>query len=441
MKTLVVTSLLCLAVALGLGFVAQSRPAAARSSDLTVPVSDAWYQTLPRDPGLATQAFLDRVPRAMRERGEAVSRSRYWVLAARILVSLGALLFLLFSGGAGALEVVAARMTRYRFLQALFFALVLLAYVFAVTLPVEVAASYLRYRHFGFSDQPFPGWLQDYTTNWAILTVFYAAGLAVLMSVMGRWPRTWFLWAGVVYLGLAGLYNVALPVFIEPLTNHYAPLPDSDLKRDILTMVRAGGVTADDIYMADASRQSRMLNAHVSGMFGAARISVDDTTLAGRYSPAVLAVVAHEVGHYVKRHIFKMVLFTSVIATVGFALIAWAAPLLLRRFGTSWQVTRFQSNAGIAVLWLLFLVWSFVSDPITNAYTRLQEAQADAYALDLSQAPEGLAEFMIHDADIARLKPTCLDVILFYDHPSDASRVLKAMQWRAARLGSTVENR
>lgn len=437
MKTLILTLLLCLAIALGLGFVAQSRPAAPRSNDLTVPVSDAWYQALPRDPELATQAFLDRVPSAMRERGEAVSQSRYWVLAARIIVSVGGLLLFLFGGAASALDAAAARLTRYRFLQALFFALVLLTYVFAFTLPVEVAAGYLRYRHFGFADRPFLGWLQDDLTNWAILTVFYAIGLAVLMSVMGRRPRTWFLWAGVVYLGLASLYNVALPGLIEPLTNHYTPLPESDLKRDILTMVRAAGVRADDIYTADASRQSRMLNAHVSGMFGAARISIDDTTMAGRYSPAVKAVVAHEVGHFVKGHVFKMVLFASVIAILGFALIAWTAPLLIGRFGTAWHITRFHSNGGIAVLWLLFLVWGFVSDPITNAYARVQEADADAYALDLSRAPEGLAEFMIHDADVARLKPTPLDILLFYDHPSDASRVRNAMQWRTAHLRST----
>jgi len=120
------------------------------------------------------------------------------------------------------------------------------------------------------------------------------------------------------------------------------------------------------------------------------------------------------------------------VATLGFALIAWAGPWMTGRFGGWWKIAQFESTAGIAVLWLLFLAWGFASDPMVNAYSRVQEAQADAYALDLSQAPEGLAEFMIHDADIARLKPTMLDVALFYDHPSDASRVKTAMLWRAA---------
>jgi STE24 endopeptidase len=432
MRTAIVTALLCLAIAVGLGMTAQARPAAARSSDLTVPASDVWFRSLPRDPELATRAFLDRVPRAMRERGEAASRSRYWVLAARIVFTLGGLLLFLFSGAASALNALVVRVTRGRWPQAFLFSFILLAYVLAVTLPVEVYAGYVRYRQFGFADLTFLDWLRDDLTNWFVLTLFYAVGIAVLMSVMRRRPRSWPVWAGIIYLALGSVYNVATPVVIEPLTNHYTPLPQSELKSEILRMVRSAGVRADDIYSKDASKQSRMLNAHVSGMFRSSRISVDDTTLTERYFPSVKAVVAHEVGHYVEAHVFKMVLFSSLVATLGFGLVALMAPLFVGRFGGAWHITRFESHAGIAVLWLLFLAWGFASDPILDAYARVQEAQADAYALDLSRAPAGLAEFMIHDADIARLQPTTLDLLLFYDHPSDASRVRSAMLWRAA---------
>jgi STE24 endopeptidase len=432
MKTSLMAGLLCLAIAAGCGIIAQSTPAPPRSLDMTVPVSDGWYQALPRDPELATQAYLDRVPRLMRERGEAVSRSRYWVLAARILSSLGGLLLFLSSGAAGGLSRAVERVTRHRSTQVLLFAFTVLAYVFAVTLPVEVYAGYIRYRQFGFADLTFLDWLRDDLTASGVLTFFYTIGIGMVMSCVRRWPRRWPLWAGVIYLVLGTLYNVATPALIEPLTNHYSPLPESESKRNLLEMVRAAGVRADDIYTMDASRQSRMLNAHVSGVFGSSRISIDDTTLNGRFFPAVRAVVAHEVGHYVKSDIFTMVLLSSLVATVGFWLIASIAPLLIRRFGSAWRVARFDGNAGIAVLWLLFLAWGFASDPMLNACARVQEAQADAYALDLSKAPTGLAEFVIHDADIARLHPTFLDVLLFYDHPSDVSRVRNAMRWRAA---------
>jgi len=434
MKTALISGLLGLGIAAAMGVVAQGRPAAARPQDLTTPVSDAWYQSLPRDPDLATRAFLDRVPPEMRERGEAMSRSRYWVLAGRILFGEGALLLFLSSGAAWALQAAVTQATRRRWSQAALFSFALLTYVMAVMLPVEVYAGYVRYRQFGFADLSFWDWLRDDLTTWFVLTLFYAAGIATLMAFVRRRPRSWPVWAGVIYLVLGSLYTVSTPVLIEPLTNRYSPLPETESKRDLLRMVRSAGVRVDDIYSKDASRQSRMLNAQVSGIFGSSRISVDDTTLTGRYFPSVKAVVAHEVGHYVKADLFTMVLVSSLVAALGFWLIASIAPLILERFGGAWRVTRFDSPAGIAVLWLLFLAWGFASDPMLNAYARLQEARADAYALDLSQAPLGLAEFMIHDADIARLDPTALDVLLFHDHPTDASRVRNAMRWRAAHM-------
>lgn len=360
-----------------------------------------------------------------------MSQSRYWALAARFIVNIGALLFLLFTGSAGAMEAAAARLTRFRWLRTIFFASLLFFYVLAVTLPVEVLCSYARYRHFGFADLPFLSWLQDYLIGWSITTAFAVAGVAVIVTLIRRSPRWWVPLAGLVYLALASLNAIATPTLIEPLTNTYTPLPPSETKAGLLEMTRAAGVDVSDVYASNASKQSRMLNAHVSGVFGTARISVDDTTLKGEYPPAIRAVVAHEIGHYVMGHVFKMVLFASLIATVGFAIIAWAAPLLIRRYGSQWRVFRLEDTAGVAVLWLLFTAWGLLADPITNAYARVQEAQADAYGLNLSRSPDGMAEFMIHDADIARLRPTALDVILFYDHPSDASRVEEAMRWRA----------
>jgi STE24 endopeptidase len=192
---------------------------------------------------------------------------------------------------------------------------------------------------------------------------------------------------------------------IEPLTNTYTPLADSKLKRDILAMASRAGVPADNVYTDDASRQSRRLNGHVSGAFGTARITIDDTALTS--SPeAVKALAAHEMGHYVMHHPFKMVLFGTLVAMLGFAFIARLEPPLTRRMGARWGVADVTQTGAIAVFWLLFTAWGFVSDPLTNAYARAHETQADAFSLALAQEPTGLADFMIQDADIGPLQPT-----------------------------------
>jgi STE24 endopeptidase len=130
-------------------------------------------------------------------------------------------------------------------------------------------------------------------------------------------------------------------------------------------------------------------------------------------------------------HVFKYVLVLSLAAALGFALVAWFGPALIKAFGRRWKLIDLRDPGGIAVFWLVFAAYGFVSLPATNAFSRHQEAQADQFGLEASRAPHGMAEFMIHDADTARLSPTPLDVWLFYSHPSDKARVEAAMRWRA----------
>jgi STE24 endopeptidase len=189
-------------------------------------------------------------------------------------------------------------------------------------------------------------------------------------------------------------------------------------------------VPADNVYTDDASRQSRRLNGHVSGAFGAARVIIDDTALTSA-PETVKALAAHEMGHDVMHHPSKMVLIGTLVAIFGFAIIACLEPLLIRRVGLRWGISDATQTGTIAVFWLLFTGWAFVSDPLTNAYARVQETQADDFSLALAREPTGLADLMIQDADIGPLQPTTSDLILFYDHPSDATRVRAAMQWRA----------
>jgi STE24 endopeptidase len=181
----------------------------------------------------------------------------------------------------------------------------------------------------------------------------------------------------------------------------------------------------------DASRQTKLLNAHVSGIFGTARISVDDTTLRATSDPMLRAVVAHEIGHYVMNHEMQSVVTDTLIMSIGFVLMALGTRAVVGGFGRRWQMSGIEDIASLPVFWGLFLMWGFASLPASNAISRDCEHQADLYGLNASQAPHGLAEFMIHDADTVRLRPTAIEYALFYTHPSAAERVATAMRWRA----------
>ncbi len=300
-----------------------------------------------------------------------------------------------------------------------------------LSLPVEIYATFLRPRRFGFSEQAFGAWLGDSLVNWGVFTAFYMVGVLVIYKFIRSRPTQWVAWAAGIYLVLRATFTLLSPNVIEPLTNTFQPLAEGPQKQQILALAHANGINDVAVVTGDASRQTRLLNAHVSGIGGAARISVDDTTLRATSDPMLRAVVGHEIGHYVMNHEIQSIITDTLIMSVGFALIALGTRAVIRRLGDAGKcpvsrtlpVCQF-SRLGAAV--------GIPSLPASNAISRNFEHQADLYGLNASQAPLGLAEFMIHDADTVRLRPTAVEYALFYSHPSDAERVATAMQWRAA---------
>lgn len=432
----VVVAVLAAGLAWGWSFDAGAVPQ--RPQDLTSSVDAAWYQHLPLEPAAATQAYLDRIPAQMRARGEAYSDTRLLAFALRMLTLVLATALICFTGLAAAMRRLAMRLTSMPALVDLAVALQYFVALYALSLPAEVYAGFMRPHRFGFSDQPFGAWLGDNLLNWGVLTLFYLVAVVLLYRFVRRSPRFWAVGAVGVYIVLRTLYELLTPNVIEPLTNSFRPLPQGRQQQVIMALARANGIENPRVVVSDASAQSRLLNAHVSGIGGTARITVDDTTLARTSEPMLRAVVAHEIGHYVLYHTAIAVVTDSLLMGVGFAAIALVTAALVRRFGPRWQMQGLADAATIPVLWGCFLMWGFASLPVSNAAARIAERQADLFGLNASQSPHGLAEFMIHDADTARLQPSALEYALFYTHPSDAERIATAMTWRAenARLAA-----
>lgn len=411
-------------------------PVPVRPADQTVAVGAAWYQALPLDPVMATEAYLARIPAAMRARGEVVSDARLTGFALRLLTVIAATIAICASGFAAGMRRLAQRATQRPLVVD---ALVVLQYfvaLYALSLPVEVYARFVLSHRFGFSDQAFLSWLADDLVNWAVITCFYAVGMLLTFRIIRSRPNTWAAWAVGVYFVLRALYAFAQPGVIEPLTNTFRPLAEGPQKQQILALAHANGIADASVVVSDASRQTRLLNAHVSGYGSTARIVVDDSTAKTR-DPMLRMVVAHEIGHFVLDHVVASVVSDTLIAAVGFAFIALCLRLIVPRFGAGWGLSGSGDMATLPLFWGLFLLWGFISLPLANAVSRVYEHQADIFGLNASREPHGMAEFMIHDADTSRLSPSTLEYALFYGHPSDTERVATAMQWRAAMHGTT----
>jgi STE24 endopeptidase len=428
-----VFALLCVSVfVVSIGTYYDSRPVPPRAVDQTIPVDSSWYANLPVSPKAATDAYIERIPVAMREKGERYSDTRLIAFLLRVANLLAATILLCALRLGVYLRLLAEKLSRRTLVTDATVAVGYFVALFVLMLPGEIYAGFVRPHLFGFSEQRFGAWLLDKSISSALFTAFYVVGVLVFYRFIRSRPSQWVLWAVGVYFVLRAAYALLMPGFIEPLTNDFRPLSEGPQKQQVLALARAAGVANVEVVTSNASQQTRIPDAHVSGLGGWARISVDDNTLDSSSGAMLRAVVGHELGHYVLRHEEWGVLSDTALMALGFVFVALLTRLALQRWGPRLGVSGIGDIAGLPLFWCAFLLWGFVSLPMTNAISRVYEHQADLYSLQVAREPHGLAEFMIHSSDDVRLKPTALEYALFYTHPTDSERVQTAMEWRAA---------
>ena len=176
--------------------------------------------------------------------------------------------------------------------------------------------------------------------------IFGGLAVVVLYAVLRRAPRTWWLWGSLTAIVFVVLTFLFSPVYIFPLFNKYTPLEDEAIRGPILSLARANGIPAENVYVMDASRQTTRISANVSGLFGTLRITLNDNLLKRCSLPEIEAVLGHEMGHYVLNHLYKGIVFLGILIVIGFAFFRSAFDALWRRHGGRWGVRGVADVAG-----------------------------------------------------------------------------------------------
>ena len=255
--------------------------------------------------------------------------------------------------------------------------------------------------------------------------------LTLIYSVVRAAPRNWWAWGTLGKLCPAGGLARSNPSLSDPLINHYAPLPESPIKEKILALAKANGIPVNNVFEFDASRQSKRISANVAGMFGTARIAINDNLLS-RCSPREIeAVLGHEMGHYVLNHDIIGLTWVSLVILVAFLFLNWGFGILTGLFGGNWNVRAIEDPAGLPVLSALSAFFLLLATPVTNTITRTLEAQADIFGLNAARQPDGFATSALKLSEYRKLDPSPIEEFIFYDHPSGRTRIWTAMRWKA----------
>lgn len=386
------------------------------------------------DPQKATRAYLSRVSGAARARSDSYFEGGYGLrfVDAFFAIALSALLMWL--GLSARMRELARRWTNSPFWQVPIYVAQYTALTTLIALPLTIYESFFRERAYGLMNQTFLQWFADQGKEFGLNLLAGMFVITLIYWAIRGARRTWWLWGASITLAFVAFAMIIAPVFILPLFNHYTPLPQSPLKVDILSLARANGIPADNVYLVDASRQSDRISANVSGFLGTTRVSLNDNLLHKGTHDEVLAVLGHEMGHYVLDHGFRLLLLNALLIFAGFAFADWGFRTLTARYGESWKVQTIDDPAGLPVLMALATFYFLLATPVSNTITRTTEIQADMFGINAVRKPDAFATVVLKISAYRKLDPAPWEEFVFYDHPSGHTRIWEAMRWKAEHL-------
>jgi len=285
-------------------------------------------------------------------------------------------------------------------------------------LPLSWYDQFRLEQRFGFNTTTQKLWWLDRLKG-MLLAVALGYPLLVLVLKLVEWTGAWWwLWAWGALLAFQLLMLVLAPVLILPLFNKFTPLPDGTLRERLLKLAERTRFRARSIQVMDGSKRSRHSNAFFTGFGSFRKIVLFDTLIQQLAELELEAVLAHEIGHYRKKHIPKMLLMSAVSSLGGFWLIS-----LLARQGWFYRGFGFEPGSIVPALLLFGLlsgVITFWFSPLAHWWSRRYEYQADAFAVDVMKEPQSLVGALrkLNEKNLSNLTPHPLYSGFYYSHPT-----------------------
>lgn len=363
------------------------------------------------------------------------NRIKRWLGIADFAVGFGLLIVLLVTGWTGDLRDLAYQWGRQYYTVSLILYVVMLM---LLTKVIGIGLEYYGFRlehNYHLSNQKLGSWLWDQVKGFLVSVILAAIVAVVLYSILREYALHWWLLSWAVFLGLFVLMAQIAPVVLFPIFYKFEPLQNEDLKARLVRLSERAGTRVRGVYKWNLSEKSNKANAALTGLGSTRRIILADTLL-DNYSPEEIeAVLAHELGHQVHRHILKSIGVQAIVTLVGF----WAANLVLHVAVDRWHM--FETLSDFANMPLLILVATLLSlllMPALNAYSRFNERQADRYAFRSISTVTPFISSMnkLASQNLAERTPSKLVEWLFHSHPSISRRVQAAEAWNRVRASA-----
>jgi STE24 endopeptidase len=355
------------------------------------------------------------------------NRLRRWLGVADFVIGSAFMIVLVVTGWSGWLRDVALRRGFQNYSLSLFI------YLFFLLLIGKALGFGLDYygfrieRRFQLSTQKFRSWLWDEGKGFLVGLVLAAIVVELLYFMIRQWPQHWWIITWAIVMGLFILLAQLAPVVLFPIFYRFEPLENEDLRRRLVQLGERAGTRVRGVYRWKLSEKSKKANAALTGLGSTRRIILADTLLDNYAPEEIEAVLAHELGHHVHRHILKSIFVQAGITLLGF----WIANFVLHYAVDRHMFEELSDFANLPLLAITVSVLSLLLMPALNAYSRYNERQADRYAFEsiASVVPFISSMNKLAQQNLAERAPSRWIEVLFHSHPAVSRRVAAAEAW------------
>jgi STE24 endopeptidase len=372
------------------------------------------------------EAFSSTISLAAHQKAADYTLAKLKVQTAQNLLELFVLLYFTLGGGIAFLDRFLSQFELSSLVHGTALILSAMFSIAVLELPLNIYQTFVVEEKFGFNRTTVKQFLKDLGLQTALALALGAPLLALLLWVMENARQAWLI-AWAILVGFSLFMSWAWPTLIAPLFNRFTPLEDTELKARIQRLLERCGFQSQGIFVMDGSRRSGHGNAYFTGLGKHKRIVFFDTLMAALEPEELEAVLAHELGHFKRRHILKALLINAGLSFVGFALLGWL-------IDQSWfyqglGVPRPSAAAALLLFMLIAPVFGTFLKPLIAAVQRRYEFEADAFAASLTR-PEALicALVKLYRDNAATLTPDPLYAAFHYSHPPAAIRIAHLKQ-------------
>ncbi|MCO4878077.1 M48 family metallopeptidase [Paraburkholderia caribensis] len=372
------------------------------------------------------QQFAGTIALSAHQRAADYTVERTRLTMIEIVVSAAVLIALTLLGGVQALDLAIGDVAGNGYIGQILLVAAVIAITSAIDLPFDYYRQFGIEQRFGFNRMTKRIFFVDRIKGVLLGAAFGLPLLFVVLWLMNQAGTYWWWWTWVVWVVFQMLVLILYPSFIAPMFNKFEPLKDEALVQRIDALMKRCGFAAKGLFVMDGSRRSAHGNAYFTGFGSSKRIVFFDTLLSRLSGSEIEAVLAHELGHFKRRHVIKRMIVTFLISLAMLALLGWLTQRTWFFEGLGVRPSLTGSNDGLALV-LFFLavpVFLFFVTPLGSLSSRKHEFEADAFAATQADAKDLVnALVKLYEDNASTLTPDPLYTAFYYSHPPASQRI------------------